>query len=471
MRRRFGLRAQFILLIIFGLFVLFASFAVVAIRQQSNNLQKSLKEGSRSFAALATKPIGDSFVLYQDSGRLKIEQQIEKFTQLDSNISNVSIVDVSGSVLYQQNDSPISVSAAQASSFDTAFVDIGDGKTQVITPFIEDFGAHRYSIVYDISDQAIRLATQQLTRQITLLAMLGLFVTIGISYFLINKLFLRPLSDVSEAATSISRGNYDVKIRPEHNDEIGDVAVSVNAMADALKADIRKLEEVDAVKSEFMTIASHNLRTPLTVMKGYLETLEALQELPESAQRMIRTISGSTNRLSVFAEDMLIIARLESGQEYTSTNEDCNLTEIIQGICDDAEPLAHEKQLKFTKELPQTACVIKGSSPHIRAALWNVLDNALKFTKQGYVAIRLVTDDKNAIVTIQDTGVGIKLDEQPKLFTKFHRGTDIMEYNFEGTGIGLYLTKLIIEKHEGNIVITSSVGEGTTAKIELPLIK
>jgi signal transduction histidine kinase len=204
-------------------------------------------------------------------------------------------------------------------------------------------------------------------------------------------------------------------------------------------------------------------------MKGYLETLETLEELPESAHKMIRTITGSTNRLSVFAEDMLIIARLESGQEYASANEDCNLTEIIRRICDDAEPLANEKQLEFVKELPDTSCTIQGSPPHMRAALWNVLDNALKFTKEGRVVLRLRAEAGKAIITVEDTGVGVSAEEQPKLFTKFHRGTDIMEYNYEGTGIGLYLTKLIVENHKGTITVTSAENKGTTVTITLPL--
>src|SRR5882762_7399684 len=177
MKRRFGLRSQFILLIIIGLSVVFAVITVLVTRQTTKNLRASLVTESKSFAALATKPIGDTFGTYQDSGRIKIIQQTERFTDLDKNISNVAVVGLDGEVLYQQKEGQdMRTTAARAASFDPVYVMSKDRLTRIITPYIEDFGAHRYSIVYDVSDQAIEHSIQQLRMGIIALAFAALLV-------------------------------------------------------------------------------------------------------------------------------------------------------------------------------------------------------------------------------------------------------------------------------------------------------
>ncbi len=470
-QRRITLRTQFILLIVLGLSLLFVIVTVVVARQTTKNLRAGLVSQSKSFAALATKPIGDTFVTYQDSGRIKIIQQVEKFTDLDSSISNVSVVDISGKTLYEQQDgSNVTVSPAQASSFDTVYITEKGKLTRVITPYIEDFGAHRYSLVYDISYKAIDQSIHQLTVGIIELALAALILSIFIAYFLINQLFLGPIRLVSNAAIEISEGNFDLKIEPKRNDEIGDLASSVNTMADALKADIQKLKEVDAIKTEFMMIASHNLRTPLTIIQGYLDTLLLSKELPEGVRSTVEVVAASGNRLSVFAEDILTVSRLEAGENVMNQREKIDLGDLLGKIAKDFTALAKENKLEFKVDLPDHPCYTVISMPHIRAAIWNILDNALKFTKEGSVTLKLAVAEGKAMISVTDTGVGIDPEEVPKLFTKFHRGTSTYQYEYEGTGIGLYLTKLIVDQHGGTIAVDSQLGKGTTFLVTLPIV-
>ena len=469
-RKRFSLRAQFVLLIILGLSVLFVVIAVFVVRITANNLQTGLVNQSKSFVALATKPIGDTFATYQDSGTLKIIQQVEKFTDLDSNIKNVGVVGLDGKVLYQQHDGGnVQASSTQAGSFETVYETSGKRLNRVIAPYFEDSGAHRYSLVYEVSYDAINSSVRQLAEGIILLALIAFFVSIFVSYLLISRLFIRPLGLVSGGALAISKGNLDLKIEPKRNDEIGDLATSVNDMAEALKADIKKLKEVDAIKTEFMMIASHNLRTPLAIIQGYLDTLLIRRELPPDVHDMVAMIAASGNRLAVFAEDILTVSRLEIGENVTAQRAQVDLTQLISQVAKDFSALAKDKKLAFDVHLSAEPVLANISAPHIRAGIWNLLDNALKFTQQGTVSIGVEKQSGQAAITVSDTGAGIPPEEIPKLFTKFHRGTSALEYNYEGTGLGLYLTKLIIDQHGGTISVDSTVGRGTTFTIHLPL--
>ena len=464
------MRAKFIALIVAGLTVLFAAIATYTIRITTENLRKSLVNESKSFAAFATKPIGDTFVLYKDSGTIRIEQQIDKFADLNNSINDIKIVDIEGKKQFHRgSENGFDPTPEQSSSFEVVYAYDGADLTHIIYPYIEDFGAHRYSIVYTVSYDAIDASIRQLTTGIVILATAALAASILVSYFVINKFFLKPLGLVSRAAINISRGNLGLKVESPNNDEIGDLAKSVNTMADALKADINKLKEVDAMKSEFMMIASHNLRTPLTAIQGYLDNLLSTGQLSPEVRETLQVVAASGNRLNTFAEDILTVSRLEAGEKLMGERSPADLNKLLDSVAKDFTALAKEKKLVFSADLGVNACMVVMSAPHVRAAIWNLLDNALKFTKQGTINLRLQTEAQYARITISDTGAGISPEEIPKLFTKFHRGTSTMEYNYEGTGIGLYITKLIIEQHGGIIKVDSKLGTGTTVTLRLPL--
>lgn len=468
--RRFGLTVQFLLLIVVGMTLTFFVVAAIISRLATDSLRDGLVKESQTFASLATKPIGDTFVLYKDSGTLRIVQQVEKFTDLDSNIENVAVVDINGNLQFsQEKDREVIVDSTRASSFEPQFVYSEGHLSRIVYPYLEDHGAHRYSLVYDISDEFIEKSVAELQRAVALFATLALFAAIVVTYVLINRLFLRPISLLSRAAIDISKGNLDQKIEPKRNDEIGDLATSVNSMADALKADIRKLKEVDVIKTEFMMIASHNLRTPLTIIQGYLDTLLLSKELPPDLRETLQVVAASGNRLSVFAEDILTVSRLEAGENVMSQRERVDLKDLLGQIGKDFMPLLKEKKLSFETNLGIEPCEVIISRPHIRAAIWNLLDNALKFTTEGKITLQLTHNEQEAHISITDTGEGIAPEEVPKLFTKFHRATSTLQYDHEGTGVGLYITKLIVDQHNGTLAVETKLGQGTTFNLHLPL--
>jgi signal transduction histidine kinase len=142
---------------------------------------------------------------------------------------------------------------------------------------------------------------------------------------------------------------------------------------------------------------------------------------------------------------------------------------VLKKLIDEYAPVARAKGIQFASHLPPGPQMVPLHELTFGSAIANILDNAIKFTAEsGNVSLQAEQNENNFVITVTDTGVGIAAEELPKLFTKFHRGTDLMQYDYEGTGIGLYATKLIIDQHGGSIDVASTFGKGTTVTIAMP---
>jgi signal transduction histidine kinase len=462
---------QRLILLISGLFlVVFVSISFILVREYTKTFRTSLNEQARSFATLATAPIGNSYILFGASGSVRVEQQINKFTALFPDITGISIAKTSGEIVYTKGSRPAHLDSAAASTFETREFTRPDGTvSEIVEPLVEDYGAHRYSIVYEVSNARITTSINQVVGAIILFSLLAFMGAIAITYYLLSRFFIRPISTIGAAARRISDGNLDTQIELRRDDELGQLAVAVNTMANSLKEDIAKLQETDRLKSEFMTITSHNLRTPLTVINGYMDEIKQMK-IPKKMQGMIEAMAANVLRLDNFTEDVLTIAMIESGERAMYDLSAAPIKAFLERIASDFQPLAKQKQQRFTTDLQLNSESVLFSSPRLKNALWNLLDNAYKFTPdKGSITLAAHAENNRIIITIKDSGIGISKAEVPKLFTKFHRATGIMNYDYEGTGIGLYITKLIIQDHHGTVSIESYEGSGTMVTVWLPV--
>lgn len=468
--KRFKLRARFSLVLVLLLVATFAAITLVIIRQTTHALRTSLINESKSFATLATQPIGDSYVLFHDSGTIRIVQKIDSFANLDSNIEQVSVVDSTGSVLFRYHSAPhAGVPAGAASSVTPSYLYDSSGRlTTIVAPYVESFGVHRYTVAYTISYASVDQSVREIVAVIVGLSAAILLLSLVVWYIFINRLFLRPVAQISRDTLLISQGDLSRKVHLGRNDEIGDLARAVDTMANSLKADITKLEELDRTKSEFLMITSHNLRSPLTVIRGYLEEMNDLHSVTD-VQQFIKPIQSSVLELQAFAERVLIISGLEAGSEQLR-RKPVAIAKIITDIGTEFKLLAEQKHQKFTLTCDTEAWASLDPS-HFHSALWSVLDNAYKFTPEGgSIDLTVMEAGGRVGVSVTDSGIGISDDEIPKLFTKFHRGTDTLTYNYEGAGIGLYLTKLIMQQHGGEVSAQSTEGHGSTFTLWLPIL-
>jgi signal transduction histidine kinase len=232
-----------------------------------------------------------------------------------------------------------------------------------------------------------------------------------------------------------------------------------------------QLRKLDNAKSEFISIASHQLRTPLTAIKGFISLLleGSYGKVNPAHKEVLNKVYLSNERLIALVEDMLNLSRIESGRmEYNF--EKVKMESVAQEVFDTFIIRSKEKGLKLDLKLPETPLPEAMTDKNkIREVVSNLVDNAIKYTIKGWVTMKLSQNEDKIIVAISDTGIGVPKEEMPYLFDKFSRGKDITRLNTGGTGLGLHVGKRMIEALHGSIWIESEgAGKGSTFYIEVP---
>ncbi|MFI5275584.1 MAG: ATP-binding protein [Candidatus Saccharimonadales bacterium] len=297
----------------------------------------------------------------------------------------------------------------------------------------------------------------------------GLSFLVGIMLIvLLSRSLLRPIRTLTEGADKLATGDLKYRINLSRHDEFGLLAKTFNNMAAKISADIEHLENLDKLKNEFILIASHNLRTPLSVINGYIGILRKSEASPQNSE-MVVAIEKAAHKLSAFSEDLLTISSIEAGSAKLHI-ESLPAQALLKPLEDEFNAKATDSNIQLTWSVPSPSATVILSPVHIRSAVSNLLRNALEFTpKGGKVEVTLEVTAQNYVFTVQDSGMGIQPDEVKRLFTKFHRGTGTFRYDYDGIGIGLYLTSLIVDAHHGQINVLSQVGVGSTFSITIPV--
>jgi len=233
-----------------------------------------------------------------------------------------------------------------------------------------------------------------------------------------------------------------------------------------------RLQELLKMKSEFLSIASHQLRTPLTAIRGLL-AMQAdgdLDKLPKEQQKQEQQhMLESANRLSNIVNDLLDAMELEGGHLNFEFQE-VDIIKIIKEISEDLKPNYDKKGLKFSLDAPKSFPHIEAEPKMLREALENIIDNAEKYTNKGGVTVTLSSDNKYVTIKVKDTGIGISETDKKRLFGKFSRGEKSTYQHTDGSGLGLFIAKNVITEHHGEIKLESAgEGKGATVVITLPI--
>jgi signal transduction histidine kinase len=259
--------------------------------------------------------------------------------------------------------------------------------------------------------------------------------------------------------------------------------IAERKISQKLKIAYEELKRLDKAKSEFISIASHQLRTPLTAIKGYISMIfeKIYGEPPEKMAKPLENIYASNERLIKLVNDLLSVSRIEAGRMEMNW-EKLSIEEIITSIVEEFKIVAKEKgiYLKFEKP-PKESKLPTGQAEKplpkilldrdkIRQVIMNVVDNAIRYTEKGGVTIKLKTKNEKLKIEVSDTGEGLTKYELSKIFESFSRGAAGTRLYTEGVGLGLYIAKRFIEMHKGKIWAESrGKGKGSTFYIELPI--
>lgn len=233
-----------------------------------------------------------------------------------------------------------------------------------------------------------------------------------------------------------------------------------------------KLKDLDKLKTEFLSLATHQIRSPLTAIKGYASMLEEgdFGKISAKAKEAVDRIYQSSNNLAIVVEDFLNVSKIESGgMKYEKVNFD--FAEVAESVSTDLSMAAKKKGLEVTFTQDTGTHIVNGDKEKLRQVVLNLIDNSIKYTKTGTIEVAVKQNEDKVLFTVKDTGIGITPEIMATLFQKFARGNG-GRYNTTGSGLGLYLGREITEAHGGKIWVESpGDGKGSTFFIELKIVK
>ncbi|GFZ33985.1 two component sensor kinase [Clostridium zeae] len=298
---------------------------------------------------------------------------------------------------------------------------------------------------------------QNITQNVILIITLHICVLVGsITVFFVTKRIVKPIKQFSESTKEIGRGNFDIQIDYKSHDEIGVLADNFNKM-------IQELKSMEYLRKDFMSSVSHEFKTPIASIQGFVEVLKDKNLPRESFDEYTDIIIEETKRLNNLCSNMLRLSRLDN-QIIQNEAKTFSLDEQIRKTLLLLEEQWSKKNLELNLSLEK---VMYSGDEELMQQVWvNLIGNAIKFSNdKGFIDISLKKDKQNIIVMIKDNGIGISEESKSRIYEKFYQG-DASRAS-EGNGLGLAIVKRIVEICNGNITFESNAGEGTVFKITL----
>ena len=305
------------------------------------------------------------------------------------------------------------------------------------------------------------------------LAMVGvLLVAVGTTTaaLLIFGPVRRRLRSLEDAARQVGAGDLTARAREDGGDEVAALARAFNQMTHDLQARAAQLEAADRTRRLLLADVSHELMTPLTGMRGYLETLSLhAQSLDaDTRERYLSIIRDETQRVEHIVGDLLDLARLEGGGESFDA-QDVPLENLFGRVLARHEHAAEQRGVTLSADIAPGAEIVTGDPMRLEQALQNLAANALRHTPRGgSVRLAASVDGDAIVVTVSDTGSGIASDHLDHIFGRFYKVDPARAGQTRGSGLGLSIVKAIVERHNGTIIATSRPGEGAAFTIKFP---
>jgi heavy metal sensor kinase len=307
--------------------------------------------------------------------------------------------------------------------------------------------------------EGVEDALEGLMRILIIAVPLTMAVAGGGGVFLARRA-LKPVENIAQTARKIEESDLSQRIEVNTKDELGRLGSTLNQM-------IGRLEKAFGRQRQFTGDASHELRTPLAIIKAE-STLALQKERKVSDYReSLEMISREADHMSVIIDQLLTLARADSGQEQLAF-EEIDLGELVSDLASDVEILCREKGLEFRHGQMENL-IVKGDRAKLKRLFLTLLDNAIRYTPSGgSVSLWLAREEQSAIVTIKDTGMGILPEDIPHVFERFYRVDKARSRAEGGIGLGLAICHHIAQMHGAKIEVESQVGEGSTFRVSLP---
>lgn len=273
----------------------------------------------------------------------------------------------------------------------------------------------------------------------------------------------RPIGELNEGISRMAKGDLSSRVKVLGKNEFAQLAIAFNSMSE-------RIEQFDKARNQFVSNASHELKTPLSTMKILIETLFYQDGCdPAMMKEFLGDVNKEIDRLSGIISDLLTLVNFDSGGIKLKSG-DVRLSNVVQEQTRRLLPLAREHGIEMDCVV-KDPCDTAGDATKLQQVFYNVIDNAIKYTPRGgKVSIEVSRTGKKAVVKVADTGIGIPEADLPHIFERFYRVDKARSRETGGTGLGLSIVKQILMMHGGDIAATSKEGAGTTFTIELPIV-
>ncbi len=491
-------RTKIIIYINILILVFMTSLAAILVQLRSNEIRSAMEKGALTFAALTTSSLCEAYEDYYESGYFKFREYVLNLLELDRNLISVAIYTVECQKVFESGEyggkgmGKIEANEAEAIEgrvrlIHSTFREAENGEYfDMVFPYLEPWGWHRYSVRYVFTKQYLKerlLLLRIVTFSVT-------FISVLLASFILNfitRIVTKPLEKLTDAAKEITDGNFDTEIEVDRRDEIGILAKTMKKMINRIKRDVELLESqkrtlseanvelkrLNDLKSQFLASVSHELMTPLTSLKGYLEYIYQgkLGPLTPGQKSGLKVAKRNLGRLHNQMTNLLDFSSFESGKIELSTTP-FHIKGVVKEVVANLDAKFIEKEIKFNENIPLNVPPIIADRERIVQVLENLLTNAVKFTPLGgtiSVICNTLNDSKGKRieVCVRDSGVGIPKGMKESIFERFFQVGPQSKH--KGLGLGLSIVKSILDAHNEEITVESEKGKGSNFCFTLPV--
>lgn len=310
----------------------------------------------------------------------------------------------------------------------------------------------------------LRKEFSQLQSSLIIFAILIMMSTNGILTLLVYRSIMKPLGELKHASNAIKEGNYDYRIQNVFKDEFGEVISSFEAMREQLKESLQIQHQYEENRKILLTHISHDLKTPITSIKGYIEGIkDGVADTPEKMKKYIDTIYRKAKDMNELIDDLFLFSKLDL-QKYSFDFRVLDIVHYMKDIVEELQFDLQKKGIVLDLEHPMKELTVMGDGNNLRRVITNIIDNSIKYAGHDqiriFINIKEMTDQ--VLIEIRDNGKGISKEAQPFVFDEFYRADPSRNMNTYGSGLGLSIIKKIIEEHGGEIWMESELNHGTS---------